>query len=494
MPRIVLVVFDGLNPELVTPELMPNLCTFSEGGVRLTNHRPVFPSVTRLNAASMVTGCFPGTHGLHANLSLVPDYHETELMDALEPQLTELRRKAGRVLLTPTLSQILAGHGLEYVAAGVGTSGQAFMHHPDGDVQRLGATIHTDYALPRSLYHHIVDRFGEWPEKQMPNSARVERVTDVFIEYVLAERDPAIGMMWYSEPDTSEHATGPHSPEVQESVRVADAQFGRLLDWLEKTGRDADTNVVVTCDHGQSTISEPVALLDLLAGEGFGAPGTPGGVTVAGNGGAALFYVDGQDTATVDRLVAFLMRHEWAGPIVAADRHGKLEGTVPASRLGLEGPRTPDLLMSFAWRDEPNQHGKPGMIWASGGAAGRGTHGSMSPWEFRTYTVARGPAFKAGEVLDIPTGHPDLAPTFLRVLGLPIPGHMQGRAIVEALAGTEAAGVPEVEVIEATRDLEGVRYRQALTFGRMPGGHAHLVAAEAERVDLAALESPLATA
>ncbi|MCA9857608.1 MAG: hypothetical protein KC458_10055, partial [Dehalococcoidia bacterium] len=96
--------------------------------------------------------------------------------------------------------------------------------------------------------------------------------------------------------------------------------------------------------------------------------------------------------------------------------------------------------------------------------------------------------------LDIPTGHPDLAPTFLRVLGLPIPGHMQGRAIVEALAGTEAAGVPEVEVIEATRDLEGVRYRQALTFGRMPGGHAHLVAAEAERVDLAALESPLATA
>ncbi|MGE3960081.1 MAG: alkaline phosphatase family protein [Dehalococcoidia bacterium] len=484
MSRVILVVFDGLNPELVTPELMPNLAAFSEEGVRLANHRPVFPSVTRLNAASMVTGCFPGAHGLHANLSLVPEFHPTELMDALEPQLTELVRKSGRVLFTPTLSQLLAQHGLEYVAAGVGTSGQAFMHHPDGEVQQLGATIHTDYALPRSLYAHIVDRFGEWPEKQMPNSPRIERITDVFLEYVLAERDPAIGMLWYSEPDTSEHATGPHSPEVQEAVRVADTQFGRLLTWLERTGRDRDTNVVVTCDHGQSTIAEPVPLLDLLAAEGFGAAGTPGGVTVAGNGGAALFYVEGHDTATADRLAAFLMRHEWAGPIVAANRHGAIEGTLPASLLGLEGDRTPDLLMSFAWRDEPNQHGKPGMIWASGGAAGRGTHGSMSPWEFRTYTVMRGPAFRSGEVLDIPTGHPDLAPTFLSVLGLPVPEHMQGRAIVEALAGdggSEEPVEPELEVREAERELGGVRYRQSLTLGRMPGGHAHLVAANVER-------------
>lgn len=481
--RAILVVFDGLNTELVTPELMPNLCAFSEEGVRLTNHRPVFPSVTRLNAASMVTGCFPGTHGLHANLSLVPEFHPTELMDALEPQLTELRRRAGTVLFTPTLSHILAEHGLEYVAAGVGTSGQAFMHHPDGEDQPLGATIHTDYALPRHLYHHVVDRFGEWPEKQVPNSPRIERVTDVFLQYVLAERDPAMAMMWFSEPDSSEHATGPHSPETQESVRFADAQFGRLLAWLAATGRDAYTNVVVTCDHGQATIIEPVPLVELLAAEGFLPASEPGGVTVAANGGSALFYIDGRDTATADRLAAFLVQHEWAGPLVAADRHGPIEGALPASLLGLEGPRTPDLLLSFAWKDEPNQHGTRGMIWAAGGAAGRGTHGSMSPWEFCTYTAARGPAFRSGEVLDIPTGHPDLAPTFLRALGLPVPEHMQGRAIEEALATSDVLTEAEVETFEAERALPSGTYRQRLTLGRMPGGAWHLTGASVERTD-----------
>jgi arylsulfatase A-like enzyme len=481
MSRIILTVFDGLNPELVTPELMPRLSAFAAEGVQLTNHRPVFPSVTRLNAAAMVTGCYPGTHGLHGNLSLVPEYHPTEPMDALEPQLTDLTRRGGRVLLAPTLSEILAGHGLEYVATGVGTSGQAFMHHPRGDEQQLGATIHTDYALPRALYDDLVGRFGPWPEKGMPNNPRTRHATDVFIEYVLAERDPAVAMLWFSEPDTSEHATGPHSPEVHDAAAFADAQFGRMLDWLEATGRAADTNIVVTCDHGQSTIIEPLPLRDLLTAEGFAGPGEPGGVVIAGNGGAALFYATGQDTATTDRLAAWLMRQEWAGPILTADRHGPIPGTLPASVLGLDGPRTPDLLLSFAWRDAPNQHGMPGMVWASGGAAGRGTHGSMSPWEFRTFTAARGPAFRSSAAVEAPTGHTDLAPTFLHILDLPVPAHMDGRVIEEALEDGTPAAAPSVEVLEATREDASVVYRQTITVGGVPGGSRHLLAASVER-------------
>lgn len=487
MSRVVMVVFDGLNPELVTPELMPRLTAFADEGVRLTNHRPVFPSVTRLNAAAMVTGCFPGMHGLHANLSLVPEFDALQPMDALEPQLTQLREKTGGVLFTPTLSQILARRGLEYVAAGVGTSGQAFMHHPDGDAQTLGATIHTDYAMPRSLYQYVVDRFGAWPEKQLPNSPRIQRVTDVFLEYVLAERDPAVATLWFSEPDSSEHGTGPHSPVVEQAVRDADAQFGRVLDWLDHTGRAADTSVIVTCDHGQTTIIEPVPLTDLLAEAGFAQAGEPGGVILAGNGGAALFYVTDHDREVTDRLAAWLMAQPWAGPVLAADRHGSIEGTIPASEIGLDGTRTPDLLMSFAWRDELNAHGAPGMVYASGGAPGRGTHGSMSPWEFRTFTVLRGPGLKQATTLDIPTGHPDIAPTILQLLDLPVPEHMQGRAVREAFVGIETAQAPTTRTLEASRETPAGWYRQRLTVSAMPGGGQHLVAAAFGALDDIAL-------
>ena len=56
MTSVLITVFDGLQPAQVTPALMPNLARFASEGVTFSNHHPVFPSVTRINAASMVTG------------------------------------------------------------------------------------------------------------------------------------------------------------------------------------------------------------------------------------------------------------------------------------------------------------------------------------------------------------------------------------------------------------------------------------------------------
>ncbi len=39
MTKVVVVVFDGMNEELVTPELMPNLSAFASSGVRTYSHR-----------------------------------------------------------------------------------------------------------------------------------------------------------------------------------------------------------------------------------------------------------------------------------------------------------------------------------------------------------------------------------------------------------------------------------------------------------------------
>jgi arylsulfatase A-like enzyme len=476
MTQVVIVVFDGLNPELVTPGLMPHLSAFAGEGVRLGNHRPVFPSATRLNAASMVTGCFPGTHGLHGNLSLVPEYHPSQPMDALEPQLSELVQRGGRVLLVPTLAEVLAEDGMEYVAAGVGTSGQAFIHHPNGEHGRSGATIHTDFALPRPLYEEMIARFGPWPEKAIPNSPRTEHVTTLFTEYVLGERDPAVALLWFSEPDSSEHDSGLNSPATRQAAHDADAQFGRLLEWLNDTGRSAVTNVLVTCDHGQATVIESVPLARLLLEQGFAAPGEPQGVVVAGNGGGALFYVQDHDHTTVDRLARWLMSQRWAGPLLASENCGPIEGTLPARLLGLEGPRAPDLFLSFAWREGLNEHGQPGYVYSSGGRPGMGTHGSMSPWEFRTFTVARGPAFKRGMTVPTATGHSDLAPTILRVLGLEVPPHMEGRVIEEMLSGGPEPHESALERRTASREFEGGRYLQEVVFA--PGGHGgHLVEA-----------------
>ena len=51
--------------------------------------------------------------------------------------------------------------------------------------------------------------------------------------------------------------------------------------------------------------------------------------------------------------------------------------------------------------------------------------------------IARGPSFRQAARVQSPTGNVDLAPTVLQLLGIPIPEHMEGRVIAEALSDSE---------------------------------------------------------
>ena len=117
MTNVIIVVFDGLQPAQVTPALMPNLARFAAEGVTGSNHHAVFPTVTRANVASVVTGHHPGAHGLTANTLVIPEFDPYRAINALEPTLTEVAAQHP-VLLKPTLGDILHRHGHEYVAIG----------------------------------------------------------------------------------------------------------------------------------------------------------------------------------------------------------------------------------------------------------------------------------------------------------------------------------------------------------------------------------------
>ena len=151
MARVLIVAFDGLQPSQVRPELAPNLSAFAAGGVTFTRNHPVFPTVTRINVASLVTGRHPGSHGLAGNTLVFRDYNPNITLPAMEPQLAQVAEQTGRVLLAPTLADILHDHGEEYVAVGVGTSGNAYVQNPRAEASG-GATIHPEFCLPRGLH------------------------------------------------------------------------------------------------------------------------------------------------------------------------------------------------------------------------------------------------------------------------------------------------------------------------------------------------------
>ena len=68
MTKIIIAVFDGLQPTQIDQTNTPNIYRISQEGCFFENHHPVFPSVTRINAATMVTGVGPDVHGLPGNM------------------------------------------------------------------------------------------------------------------------------------------------------------------------------------------------------------------------------------------------------------------------------------------------------------------------------------------------------------------------------------------------------------------------------------------
>lgn len=462
MTQVLIVVFDGLQPSQVTPDLMPNLARFADEGVFFQRHHPVVPTVTRINAATVVTGRTPGAHGLAANTLVARDFDPGRVIQAMQPQFDEMARSDVPVLYTPTLADILSRHGGEYTAIGVGTSGNAYVHNPRAETSG-GATIHPEFSLPGRLYDRLVSRFGPWPDESKPNTARFSHACRILTEHILPERRPAVALIWSSEPDKAQHSDGVGSDLANAALSEADANFGDILRWLDRNGAEQDTDVIVLSDHGYSTIIDRVDLDGELAAVGF--PSEQ--VLIAANGGCALFYVREADPDVTDRLAQWLMSRPWCGSLFASDAHGEIEGTLPNSLVGIHGARGPDLAMSFRWDSRLNGTGFPGHAYSTSGSPGLGQHGSMSRHELRNTGIARGPSFKSGFTVDTPTGNIDIAPTVLRILGHDGGEQMEGRVLEEALLSGAGKVQSSTETHNAQRKLPSGVYRQHVTLSRV---------------------------
>ena len=473
--RHLLIVMDGLRPDYVTPELMPNLHALGERGVVFTDHHAVYPTVTRVNATSISTGAYPETHGLLGNSVYFPAVNESQFLNSgdRENLLSVERTEQHGLLTAPTLGEQLQNAGLSLLVVSAGSTGSSYLlnHTVAG-----GGIIHYEYTLPNDLMEEILSINGRVPPADTPNDARNRYVVDSFFQVGLPRIDPDVTIMWLSEPDASAHAHGIGHPITHDSLAKQDDQLREIQDRLDSMGWLEHLNIWVTSDHGFSTHTGGVQLDQLLAPfNGTLEDGTPRIVAQSG----AVYVRDG-DPETITQIVSLLQSSPEVGAIFTKGLdpsnpyQGSVAGTLSFDLARWQHIRGSDILFSGNWTASENEFGYPGTS-AQNGVAG---HGSSSPFDIHNTLIAAGPLLKSGLITNLPSGNVDFSPTFLSLLGVTIPDSMQGRVLNEAFLNG-----PEPEATKSTvhtvQSQDGL-YQLKATVSDV-GGHSYLDYTEVER-------------
>ena len=347
--KVILFVWDGLRPDSVTPKTTPNLWGMSQGGVFFHKNHSTYPTFTMMNSASINTGDFPGKSGFYGNwvwlgpntlqgkdFSNRPVHFSQPVFTEDWNILTSLNAHySGHLFLVTRLLEAAQAKGLKTCV--VGKSGAAFMF----DLTRGGCGIDENMAFPESLAAELQNNGYPLPEntpvmwpgiKLAANNGRptasgaksflADGVTldptagttsifysadlymlDTYLNYILPNKDPDLSVIWFRDPDSTEHLYGPGSAACADSLAGMDAMLGRMLTRLKAQGIYDNTDIMVVSDHGHSSVAGNVSLFplrDIRSGAAATAGANPvGGYSVSGDVRLAQLLTDNGIAANV---------------------------------------------------------------------------------------------------------------------------------------------------------------------------------------------------
>lgn len=528
--NVVLFVADGLRPGMANEHTAPTIASLWKHGVRFTNTHSMFPTFTTANASAMATGHKLGDTGDFSNTidagfqvpgggdSLTPflesdpvlgdvDAHyagdylnqetvmkaarlagiSTATIGKLGPALIfdhtersgeqtivldDMTGRPGGIALSKDIEGRLKSTGLGVEAPGRGDNGTA------GDFQKPGTlnanVTQQDYFL---------------------NAA-----TKVVLPLFKERAKPFMMVFWSRDPDGTQHNQGDslnrlipgiNGPTSLAAIRNADHDLAELLATLKSLDLDQTTDVIITADHGFSTISKEsgtsfaarqtykdvapnllpsgfVAIdlahdlkMPMLDPDAKYAPidadahpfrgnALIGGdkahpkVIVAANGGSDLVYIPDGDRDIALKAVQILSGQDYVSGLFVSDDLGPVPGTLPISAIDLKGSAVtpiPSIVVNFRTFStgcaDPLTCGVE--IADTGLQQGQGMHGSFSRADTAIIGGALGPDFRSEFVDPAPTSNADIGKTMAHILGLTISdvGNLVGRVVIEAMPNEE---------------------------------------------------------
>ncbi len=373
VPYVVLVSFDGFRYDYVEHYNPPNFKFFIARGSRTEALIPSFPSKTFPNHYTIVTGLYPGNHGLVDNTFYDRDRDVFYRMNNAE-------------LVTD--SYFYGGVPLWELAKRNQIKSASFFWP--------GSEMKAEARRP-DYYRTYDDNYS--------NDSRVDQVID-WLMLPDAER-PHFITLYFSLVDHAGHNFGPLSTQTREAVLKVDSLLGKLMKGIESTR--LPVNVLLVSDHGmyELTVSEENSIfIDELVNR------NDPSVKLTNGGTQAHLYVS--DNNKIDSMFAILKKQEGSYTVI--------KKTEFPSRWHYQHDRVGDLIMQVRPGFYIREGSRERFLKSAKIGSKAGGHGydPDATTDVNGIFYAQGPNIKSGIIIP-PFQNIHIYPLIAKILGLPIP-------------------------------------------------------------------------
>jgi predicted AlkP superfamily pyrophosphatase or phosphodiesterase len=226
-PYVILVSLDGFRYDYAQKYHAKHLLALAAQGANAPEGMlPAYPSITFPNHYTIITGLYPGHHGIVANKFYDPS--RKEVYNYREPNSAVDGTWYGGTPLWVLAEQ----QGMR--------SASFFWAGSEAQIQGVRPSYYLKF------------------EKSFPNSKRVEQVLAWL--HLPPKQRPHFITLYFSDTDTAGHQYGPDSPQVSDAVRELDREIGRLVNGIKESKLPVD--LIVLADHGMAKVKGPAIYLD----------------------------------------------------------------------------------------------------------------------------------------------------------------------------------------------------------------------------------------
>ena len=412
----------------------PNFKKIMEKRAEVEEVISVYPTSTYPAHTTLMTGCYPGKHGIFSNFPLKvfngdtishwPLYQKSVYVE----DIFAAAKRAGCTTASVYWPITGRNENIDYII------NEYFFYYPDeiNHVEEIFASQGANEAALKAIRENM--HLFPKKEGQTPLADRFDGFLMGCTCSLIRNEQPDVLLVHNCIMDTFRHKNGVFFDSLPQYLDRADEWLGDVISAMEDAGVYEDTNFVILSDHGQREYTRVVHINKLLAEGGF-IDVAPNGTIYdwqaysQTNGKSTTIHLRDKDNKILYKRVYDYLLELQKNPEYGIEKVYTMDEL--AEKYGLGGP--------FAFMMETDEETYFGnnftgeLIVNNTPGTRRACHGYAPEKGAKPIFLAHGPSFKDGAVLKS-TKMVDIAPTLAATFGQTMP-QADGRCLTELLRG-----------------------------------------------------------